>query len=819
MKFIKDYHKFKQFRIDEALESGQFLVYHRTRLKEESYVVDKWDKDTNLYDKFAKRTIPSDLKEDSEDYIRMYNSNIELLKAMNPNIKLDDKENPIVSEGDTIVTSDPRIMSQGFRPGAGDWYGVGLYTCYDFDDQIRDFDNDGVVDMAMYGPNIVEFKVNNNRKFLILDMNTDNNQAKKVWGDSHTLIDQLKKIMGGRFLNFYGKNKELIDSFNEILVKTKVTTKSGREEELKKDVQGRFLTAPIALKLAEMPGFISLVDGMSFTGGNDGRVLVIYDANLAKPTRYTPDDGKSWSSMEKLDFQYDRVKVGNKDILQCKIIDTDKELNQISLERPNSSKWIVSLDIPTILKDKTKSIKMFSEIVLSKKQFKDNLTKLVDELSKSPKQVIDNIITRASQLPTDYDQLVDIEKSKVGNYYSSLLFFLVDLSKKSNYEGNLVKKKSDEILQSCTKVADKLNFPLDVMFSLSQSISDVDRYKNLFTILIDKSQTLYSGELADRDEFDSMLNTIIGVKDSDKYPDWFKDAILGKINQSIQKNFELINMDKPKVGLGNLNVAGRFNHLISKQVLASNVRNLDKFCQVLKADMKSDDFLKILKNKLSLFYDNNKEATLVNVPAYSYPSSWGGKENWLIPKVVKLSNELDEESIESLADFSIYYLTRVKLERYTDLAGQQFLAAALDGTPVLDKIKQKVSKLKTDGEFTLFGIEDPELKNHYKDFYDDLTRFIKLDGDTLPELDYKSIADAMFKAMYGLGTKKDSLFSQFKKLRNIKDLQKVITEFGERKGMIGGKYNLNYWIKDELKSKDLEELNNILKEKGIDYKF
>ncbi len=74
MKFIKDYHKFKQFRIDEALESGQFLVYHRTRLKEESYVVDKWDKDVNIFDKFAKKTIPSDLKEDSEDYIRMYNS-------------------------------------------------------------------------------------------------------------------------------------------------------------------------------------------------------------------------------------------------------------------------------------------------------------------------------------------------------------------------------------------------------------------------------------------------------------------------------------------------------------------------------------------------------------------------------------------------------------------------------------------------------------------------------------------------------------------------------------------------------------------------
>jgi len=235
--------------------------------------------------------------------------------------------------------------------------------------------------------------------------------------------------------------------------------------------------------------------------------------------------------------------------------------------------------------------------------------------------------------------------------------------------------------------------------------------------------------------------------------------------------------------------------------------------------MKSDDFLKILKNKLSMFYDNNKEATLINVSAYSYPSSWGGKENWLIPKVVKLSNELDEESIEILADFSIYYLTRVKLERYTDLAGQQFLAAALDGTPVLDKIKQKVSKLKTNGEFILFGIEDSELKNHYMDFYDDITRFIKLGDDALPELDYKFISDAMFKAMYGPGTKTQDLLSQFKKLRNIKDLQKVNTAFGERKGMIGGSHDLNWWIKDELKSKDLEELNNILKEKGIDYKF
>jgi hypothetical protein len=313
MKFIKDYHKFKQFRIDEALESGQFLVYHRTRLREESFIIDGTESKSwldDLYDKLAKKNIPYSIKEDTDEYATAYKANFTLIRDMNPHIKLDDSGKPILKIGDKVVTSDPRIMSQGFRPGAGDWYGVGVYTCYEFDDQIRDFDGDGKVDMAMYGPNIVEFRVQNNKKFLILDMNSQNNQAKKVWGQSYTLIDQLKKIMGGRFLNFYGKNKELIDSFNEILVKTKVTTKAGREEELKKDEQGRLLTAPIGLKLAEMPGFISLVDGMSFTGGNDGKVLVIYNANLAKPTRYTPDDGKTWLSMEKMDYQYDKIKVG-----------------------------------------------------------------------------------------------------------------------------------------------------------------------------------------------------------------------------------------------------------------------------------------------------------------------------------------------------------------------------------------------------------------------------------------------------------------------------------------------------------------------------
>ena len=129
-------------------------------------------------------------------------------------------------------------------------------------------------------------------------------------------------------------------------------------------------------------------------------------------------------------------------------------------------------------------------------------------------------------------------------------------------------------------------------------------------------------------------------------------------------------------------------------------------------------------------------------------------------------------------------------------------------------------KLKKEKEITLFGIVDSDLRVYYTQFFDDVNRYIKLDVDgLLPDLDYEWIADSIFKAMYGPGTETEDIMTQFKKIRNKKDLEQVITSFGERKGMIGGKHDLNWWIKDELKSKDLVRLNNMLKEKGIDYQF
>jgi hypothetical protein len=283
-------------------------------------------------------------------------------------------------------------------------------------------------------------------------------------------------------------------------------------------------------------------------------------------------------------------------------------------------------------------------------------------------------------------------------------------------------------------------------------------------------------------------------------------------------------MENPNLGISNSSSAARFNHLISKQVLMGNSSNLDKFCEVLQKDISGGSF-RFGEGKLSNFYVGDSSYALLSTSYYSYPTSWGGVDNWLIPKVVKLSSKLSDKEIEILSDFCILFFSRaIKDEEYkyssdSKDAAKKFLAENLQGTPVNNKIIEKITKLKKEGEFELFGIQDNGLKKYYTKFYNDISKYIKLDDTLQPDLDYKYIADTMFKSMYGPGTKTEQLMGEFKKLRNLIDLHKVITEFGERKGMIGGKHDINYWIKDELKSKDLEELNNILKEKGIDYKF
>lgn len=171
--------------------------------------------------------------------------------------------------------ANPKDFNKGFKPGGGvgGMYGYALYTTYDLASQLKP-------NMASnYGQNLVEFNINNNGNFVILDAA----EASKAFGPKFGLFDQLKSIMKGKYLAFYKANKVELDKCQQMLA------------------EGLKFTSEVAIRLSKMTNFINYVDGMVFTGSNDGMVLVLYDTNLANPIRYTSNNGETWNSMKDIE--------------------------------------------------------------------------------------------------------------------------------------------------------------------------------------------------------------------------------------------------------------------------------------------------------------------------------------------------------------------------------------------------------------------------------------------------------------------------------------------------------------------------------------
>lgn len=810
MKFIRDFDKFRKLKINEALESGQFLAYHRTRLVEQSYIVQKEpDPNVNFYLQFAE-TMISYKEKNSNEYQKSLSDNIKLLTDMNPDIKLDDRGFPIVKVGDKIITQDPRIISQGFRAGAGDFYGVGLYACYEFDDQIRDFDGDGKVDMAMYGQNIVEFKVENTGKFLILDMTEGNNQAKKVWGSKHTLIDQLKKIMGGKFLNFYNKNKELLDSFNKILLEAKVDTSTGSKE-LKKDKEGRFLTAPIGKVLCQMEGFISLVDGISFTGGNDGRVLVVYDADLAMPTRYTPDEGKTWIPMAKLEYQYERVKVGNKEILQCKIIDNDKELLQT-----NSLEWLNSLDFPQILKDKQKSVTFLSKINLGDDESKKYFLDFIEKLSNNKPHVINNIVTRLTELPLNGN----LDERRNCIYLSNLVIILSRINISQNSQ--ILNKKIDDFCDYLFKMSSVNFLPINSLVFIFEANKNNEKIKDGVTNVFKNSNSLYS---IDINSFKSNYGSIFPFRNYlqiiNQMKKFSQELTKIKVEEAIEKMINKLNNtdSDSEFDLSDTELSSfkAFLFLISTDIESLLPKYANDFCIFLAKYVDISFYKRILGYTKHEWHKNKKWFTHF-LPEFNTDDSESKFSKNIFIKTISISDKLSDKSIDIMADSIVLYLTTMNDEKLYEFNknGQDLIFEKVKDSKIFDRIINKLLKLKNNEKVEILGNSNLPFSFDY--VYKELSKFTNID-EHLTDLDYDSIADGLFKSMYGVGTKKQDLFSLIKKLRTSYDIEKVKSSFGKRKGMIGREYDLDYWIKDELKQKDLDELNDLLKQKGIKYQF
>lgn len=514
MKYLKKYQIYRNDLLNESLAEDVFIVYHRTKLVDESYVVTHdVSPDENVFETAAKQRVETstdyywfqqkvlrgiDLRgeqdqyqfKNSKEFTKFVEEEINFIKQFNKDIPLDSRGYPIVKKGDKIVVRTPQILSGEFKSGEGDMYGSGFYSCYELRDTIVDLDDmfgggpDGIADFNQsleqseenpyflrYGKTVVEASVQNNGKFLILDMNELNDQARKVWGPKHSLIDQLKKIMKGKFNNFYKENKETIDVYDEALKNPDKSPYIKRKEVFGKDL---YLTSDIAYELTQLPNFFSLVDGIAFTGKTDSRVLVVFNMNLVNLLRYSEDDGKTWKSIKSAKYSLEKVNVGGQMVTQVSIKKPDTELAQILSVESRLKKnqnievfnqhlidhqyaRIINLDISNILNDDEKAAKYLSSLYLQNDEYSLKVRqKILTNIKSKNKMYSESLINKLLKLPIGIDRLKHLDLEQVPKYYNGLVFFLSELSKLVS-KPELVESKKRQILDVVEKEKSVLN--------------------------------------------------------------------------------------------------------------------------------------------------------------------------------------------------------------------------------------------------------------------------------------------------------------------------------------------------------------------------
>ena len=170
------------------------------------------------------------------------------------------------------------VSADGYTVGKGAMYGVGVYTTYDLESQLKP-------NMQQYGNIIIESKVLSMDKFLIFDYDI----AKKIYGNvNYTLDNQLRLILGKDWNKFKDDNslKELIE---------KVTL-----------VQYTAEVAKVFYDKFENT-ILKYFRGLVFTGEQDGKVLVSYDRKNVEPLRYTIDEAETWVNIMNKNI-YERLK-------------------------------------------------------------------------------------------------------------------------------------------------------------------------------------------------------------------------------------------------------------------------------------------------------------------------------------------------------------------------------------------------------------------------------------------------------------------------------------------------------------------------------
>jgi len=106
------------------------------------------------------------------------------------------------------------------------------------------------------------------------------------------------------------------------------------------------------------------------------------------------------------------------------------------------------------------------------------------------------------------------------------------------------------------------------------------------------------------------------------------------------------------------------------------------------------------------------------------------------------------------------------------------------------------------------------LSNKASDTAESLSLGAQGQQKTFTDAEYKQQAGQLYNAMAGMGTNESVIMSVFGKQQNDRDIVELNSAFGIRDS-----YDLQAWLSGDLGESELQDLNNMLANKGITKQF
>lgn len=111
------------------------------------------------------------------------------------------------------------------------------------------------------------------------------------------------------------------------------------------------------------------------------------------------------------------------------------------------------------------------------------------------------------------------------------------------------------------------------------------------------------------------------------------------------------------------------------------------------------------------------------------------------------------------------------------------------------------------------AIDDAKQKRDYEQKVDEIENFTQK-KPSYPDSYYATFADQLYAAMDGWGTDEESIYNVMYKIKNDVDYMKLVEAFGVRDSE-----SLSEWISGDCNTKEINEINSILKNNGVSMGF